>query len=228
VSLRNDNNFRHDCSQYTDNIKTGKHDEQWLHEAWVAHQKRKRGDYDDFDVQKFERDWGIALPPEHHPKRRCLEEGQETASTTATTTPTSKDNPAEESPDELGGDSPAASNSLTAIAKPTSPAAVSEPHSHHSESSTVGRSFAEVHIANGASDELSDCANAVADTPAGSHGAVNHGATGAGEDSYEPEASHQLEAYASTPDKIPQPAQDMAGIVSASGEEAELPHAIQA
>lgn len=63
-SLRNDDNFRHDCARYTENIAQGKHDEEWLHQAWVAHEKHKRGDFDDFLRKSFESDWGVKLPKE--------------------------------------------------------------------------------------------------------------------------------------------------------------------
>lgn len=84
--LRSDNNFRHDCDTYTENIRLGKHDEQWLHEAWVAHAKRRRGDFDAFEVARFERNWGVKLPPEHYPKRPRLE-GAAAEGRVATTTP---------------------------------------------------------------------------------------------------------------------------------------------
>ncbi|KAK3326256.1 Asx homology domain-containing protein [Apodospora peruviana] len=61
-SLRNDDDFRHDCVRYLENIETGKHDEDWLYQAWVAHEKHKRGDFDDFLRKGFKNDWGITLP----------------------------------------------------------------------------------------------------------------------------------------------------------------------
>lgn len=68
ASLRNDDNFRHDCATYCGNIKLGRHDEEWLHQAWTAHEKRKRGDYDEFLRIKLEEDWGVELSVESgHP-----------------------------------------------------------------------------------------------------------------------------------------------------------------
>ncbi|KAL0943852.1 proline-rich early nodulin [Colletotrichum truncatum] len=68
-ALRNDNNFRHDCATYTDNIALGKHDPEWLEEAWAARDRRRAGDFDDYLVQKFEEEWSCELPEEFKPKR---------------------------------------------------------------------------------------------------------------------------------------------------------------
>ncbi len=67
-SLRNDNNFRHDCARYCEDIELGKHDPDWLREAWIAHTRRNRGDFDDHIVQQFEADWDVELPEAHYPK----------------------------------------------------------------------------------------------------------------------------------------------------------------
>jgi hypothetical protein len=75
TSLSNDNNFRHDCARYCENIAAGKHDPQWLQEAWIAHHKRKRGDFNQFMVQKFRRDWGLQLAAEENPPYRRKAEG---------------------------------------------------------------------------------------------------------------------------------------------------------
>lgn len=64
VSLRNNDHFRYDCARYLENIERGRHDEQWLQEAWVAHEKHKRGDYDDFLRKEFENDWATKIPEE--------------------------------------------------------------------------------------------------------------------------------------------------------------------
>lgn len=64
VSLRNNDHFRYDCARYLENIDRGRHDEQWLQEAWVAHEKHKRGDYDDFLRKEFENDWATKIPEE--------------------------------------------------------------------------------------------------------------------------------------------------------------------
>jgi len=67
--LRNSDNFRNDCARYTENIKLGRHDEEWLTQAWVAHRKHLRGDFDEHLRQKFERDWGVSLPEERLEER---------------------------------------------------------------------------------------------------------------------------------------------------------------
>ncbi|OLN84965.1 hypothetical protein CCHL11_04017 [Colletotrichum chlorophyti] len=69
-ALRNDDNFRHDCATYTDNITQGKHDPEWLDQAWAAHQRRKAGDFDAYLAQKFEDEWSCELPEDFKPKRQ--------------------------------------------------------------------------------------------------------------------------------------------------------------
>ncbi|KAL2167173.1 hypothetical protein VTG60DRAFT_1628 [Thermothelomyces hinnuleus] len=64
ASLANDDNFRYDCVRYCENIELGRHDEEWLRQAWVAHEKHRRGDYDDFLREQFEEDWAIKMPVE--------------------------------------------------------------------------------------------------------------------------------------------------------------------
>ncbi|KAL2021211.1 hypothetical protein VTK56DRAFT_7398 [Thermocarpiscus australiensis] len=64
-SLRNDDNFRHDCARYCENIELGRHDEEWLSQAWIAHEKHRRGDFDGFLREQFEEDWGIKLPDDN-------------------------------------------------------------------------------------------------------------------------------------------------------------------
>ncbi|TDZ73148.1 hypothetical protein CTRI78_v001437 [Colletotrichum trifolii] len=60
--LLNDDNFRHDCATYSDNISQGKHDPEWLEQAWAARERRRMGDFDDFIAQKFEEEWGCEIP----------------------------------------------------------------------------------------------------------------------------------------------------------------------
>ncbi|KAF7548732.1 hypothetical protein G7046_g8573 [Stylonectria norvegica] len=62
VSLMNDDSFRHDCAAYTENIAQGRHDPDWLAEAWAAHERRKAGDFDDFLETRFKEEWGQELP----------------------------------------------------------------------------------------------------------------------------------------------------------------------
>ncbi|KAK0635289.1 Asx homology domain-containing protein [Bombardia bombarda] len=69
LSLRNDDSFRNDCSRYCENIGHGRHDDAWLQEAWVAHEKHRRGDFNDYLDQKFEDDWNVDLPEEHRAQR---------------------------------------------------------------------------------------------------------------------------------------------------------------
>lgn len=76
TSLLNDNNFRHDCARYCENIKAGRHDEEWLSQAWVAHEKHKRGDFDAYIREQFEADWDIKLPEDSHPEENPSEEAK--------------------------------------------------------------------------------------------------------------------------------------------------------
>ncbi|KAG6038357.1 hypothetical protein E4U41_004271 [Claviceps citrina] len=62
-TLINDDAFRADCAAYVENLAQGRHDPQWLRDAWRAHGRRKAGDFDDFLISKFEGDWGPL--PEH-------------------------------------------------------------------------------------------------------------------------------------------------------------------
>lgn len=77
-SLRNDDTFRYDCARYCENIQLGRHDEEWLRQAWEAHEKQKRGDYDEFLREKFEEQWGIKLPePEAEPEPEAKAEPED-------------------------------------------------------------------------------------------------------------------------------------------------------
>ncbi|KAG5978738.1 hypothetical protein E4U55_006007 [Claviceps digitariae] len=62
-SLISDDAFRADCAAYVENLAQGRHDRQWLRDAWRANERRKAGDFDDFLISKFEGDWGPL--PEH-------------------------------------------------------------------------------------------------------------------------------------------------------------------
>ncbi|EGX89569.1 hypothetical protein CCM_07821 [Cordyceps militaris CM01] len=64
ASLRNDDSFRYDCAAYTESLAQGRHDPDWLAQAWAAHERRRAGDFDDFLRAKFESDWDVTLPPE--------------------------------------------------------------------------------------------------------------------------------------------------------------------
>lgn len=61
-SLLNDDSFRHDCAAYTESLVQGRHDPDWLSQAWAAHERRKAGDFDEYLRDKFEHDWGVKLP----------------------------------------------------------------------------------------------------------------------------------------------------------------------
>ncbi|KAK0375245.1 hypothetical protein CPAR01_08412 [Colletotrichum paranaense] len=68
-ALRNNNNFRHDCATYADNISQGRHDPEWLEQAWVARERRRAGDFDDYVTQKFEDEWSCKVPEGFKPNR---------------------------------------------------------------------------------------------------------------------------------------------------------------
>jgi hypothetical protein len=67
--LRSNDNFRYDCARYSENIKEGKHDPEWLAQAWAAHGRQIAGDYDEYLVRKFEKDWGESVPEEFLPEK---------------------------------------------------------------------------------------------------------------------------------------------------------------
>lgn len=64
ASLMNDDTFRYDCAAYTENIAQGRHDPEWLEQAWAAHERRKMGDFDEYLDDKFKDEWEVELPPE--------------------------------------------------------------------------------------------------------------------------------------------------------------------
>ncbi|RGP66855.1 hypothetical protein FLONG3_8727 [Fusarium longipes] len=69
ASLMNDDSFRYDCAAYVENIAQGRHDPEWLAQAWAAHERRKMGDFDEYLDSKFKNDWDVDLPPELKKKR---------------------------------------------------------------------------------------------------------------------------------------------------------------
>lgn len=80
-SLRNDDNFRHDCDQYVANLANGMHDSTWLKDAWNAHERRNAGQFDEFHIRKLELDWGATIPDEHKPEHlRSRQNGQSSTS----------------------------------------------------------------------------------------------------------------------------------------------------
>ncbi|OIW29582.1 hypothetical protein CONLIGDRAFT_575341 [Coniochaeta ligniaria NRRL 30616] len=60
--LRSDDSFRFDCARYGENIEEGRHDPEWLADSWVAHERRRRGDFREFLAGKLERDWDVEVP----------------------------------------------------------------------------------------------------------------------------------------------------------------------
>lgn len=67
-----DDSVRKDCTAYTENMAEGRHDEEWLVDAWTAHEERKAGDFDGFLNAKFEQDWGVERRAEaSSPRRRA-------------------------------------------------------------------------------------------------------------------------------------------------------------
>ncbi|KAK4137625.1 hypothetical protein BT67DRAFT_438878 [Trichocladium antarcticum] len=77
VSLRNDDNFRHDCARYCENLEAGRYDDEWLRQAWPAHEKHRRGDFDGFLRDEFEAEWGIELPGNSEPEEPGPSQGPE-------------------------------------------------------------------------------------------------------------------------------------------------------
>lgn len=80
ISLKNDDSFRYDCANYTENIKQGRHDPEWLASAWSAHERRKMGDFDDFLEKKFNDQWEVEIPEammKRRHKKRLLDKDEE-------------------------------------------------------------------------------------------------------------------------------------------------------
>lgn len=70
ASLMNDDSFRYDCAEYTENMSLGRYEQDWLSAAWSAHERRKLGDFDEYLLSKFEEEWAIELPAELKEQRR--------------------------------------------------------------------------------------------------------------------------------------------------------------
>lgn len=62
MSLKNDDNFRHDIEEYVSNLKAGMHDPAWLQDAWAAHEARAAGQFDEYYIRKLEVDWKTTIP----------------------------------------------------------------------------------------------------------------------------------------------------------------------
>lgn len=78
ASLMNDDSFRYDCAAYTENIAEGRHDPEWLAEAWSAHERRKAGDFDKYLMDKLEEEWGVEIPEEMRIRRDLPEAEKKT------------------------------------------------------------------------------------------------------------------------------------------------------
>ncbi|KAF5677756.1 hypothetical protein FHETE_1519 [Fusarium heterosporum] len=72
ASLMNDDTFRYDCAAYTENISQGRHDPEWLEQAWAAHERRKMGDFDEYLDNRFKDEWEVELPPELKTTRKLV------------------------------------------------------------------------------------------------------------------------------------------------------------
>lgn len=68
TSLSSNDTFRHDAEEYVSNISKGMHDPEWLRQAWIAHQRRATGEFDEFYIRKVEVDWDTNIPYEHRPE----------------------------------------------------------------------------------------------------------------------------------------------------------------
>ncbi|KAM0324125.1 hypothetical protein ACHAQA_008317 [Verticillium albo-atrum] len=62
MTLASDDTFRHDCAMYAENLGDGKHDPEWLEEAWTAHDERAAGEFEEYIEHHFEEEWGVKLP----------------------------------------------------------------------------------------------------------------------------------------------------------------------
>lgn len=71
ISLLNDDSFRYDCATYTGNLAEGRHDPEWLASAFIAHERRRAGDFDEFLINKVQDDWGVEIP-ESMKKMPCV------------------------------------------------------------------------------------------------------------------------------------------------------------
>lgn len=75
--LLNRDEFRTDCRRYQEAIEAEQFDEEWLKEAWIAHERRRRGDFREFLDGKLERDWGVRVPEEQGKIEDAVQGGEE-------------------------------------------------------------------------------------------------------------------------------------------------------
>ncbi|CAK7567072.1 MAG: hypothetical protein SEPTF4163_005031 [Sporothrix epigloea] len=79
ASLKNDNNFRHDCARYRSGLQDGFFNKSWLEEAFEAHAMRQGGTFDDYVLETFESSWGVEMPSRREPdeKDKATANGQQ-------------------------------------------------------------------------------------------------------------------------------------------------------
>ena len=104
--LSNDDDFRHDCARYTENIELGRHDEDWLYQAWTAHEKHKRGDFDGFVRKQVEEEWDVKIP-KGEKEGSSSGEGESDDSKSSSSSPTSVKNVRVEDDDAAADDAAA-------------------------------------------------------------------------------------------------------------------------
>lgn len=85
-SLLSDDSFRNDCAAYSEDLATGRHDPEWLADAWMAHERRKAGDFDDYLKAKFELEWNVDVAAGEKPGEEREVEEMKDAKTTRRTT----------------------------------------------------------------------------------------------------------------------------------------------
>lgn len=66
-SLRNDDNFRHDTTQYTEKLREGMHDPGWLEAALDAHGNRIAGNMDEYVYRNLESNYALKIPDKYKP-----------------------------------------------------------------------------------------------------------------------------------------------------------------
>ncbi|CAK7233376.1 hypothetical protein SCUCBS95973_008573 [Sporothrix curviconia] len=77
ASLKNDNNFRHDCARYRSDLAAGFLNKNWLEEAFEAHAMRQEGLFDAYVIEAFESSWGVEVPGVYRKDRKEQKEETE-------------------------------------------------------------------------------------------------------------------------------------------------------
>ncbi|CAK7241450.1 MAG: hypothetical protein STHCBS139747_002912 [Sporothrix thermara] len=73
ASLKNDNNFRHDCARYRSDLQAGFFNIDWLEEAFEAHAMRQEGVFDAYVLEAFESNWGVKVPKQEKAEEKGVE-----------------------------------------------------------------------------------------------------------------------------------------------------------